>query len=73
MKNISIITKGPAMGHGFEVDDIMLEQVSKKINVQRNGVKVRFTHPGWMMTWRAGSVGVRIAGWKVARFGEISI
>ena len=30
IRNVSIIQKGPALGHGFEVDDVMLAQVAQK-------------------------------------------
>ncbi len=43
--NLSIITRGPAVGHGFDVDDVMLAQVSESINAHPNGVKVRVGHP----------------------------
>jgi len=46
IRNASIITAGPAVGHGFagEIDASMLAQVAASINAQPNGVKVRLTH-----------------------------
>lgn len=45
ISGVSIITRGPAIGHDFDVDDIMLAQVAKAINLHLNGVKSRLTHP----------------------------
>ncbi len=47
LSNVSIITQGSAFGHGFEIDDVMLKQVSEGVNSKKKGVPVRFTHPGW--------------------------
>jgi len=47
IKNVSIITKGlanPGFGEVFEVDDVMLKQVTDSIN-EKKGVKSRVTHP----------------------------
>ncbi len=46
IKNISVIQIGPALGHGFEVDATMLQQVADQINAKPKGVKSRLTHPG---------------------------
>jgi len=43
--NASVITGGPASGHGFVIDDVMLNQVLEMGNSHANGLKVRFTHP----------------------------
>jgi len=45
-KNVSIITRGPAIGHGFDVDDKMLEQVAASLNGKAKGVKAHMTHAG---------------------------
>jgi len=42
-RNVSIITRGPANGHGMWVDDVTLEQVAEKM-LARGGVKSHFTH-----------------------------
>jgi len=48
LRGVSIITRGPALGHGFVVDDVMLKQVSDAINSHAGGVKVRLKHVwGW--------------------------
>ncbi len=43
---LSIITMGPALGHDFLVDAVMLGQVEKAINAHTKGIKSRLTHPG---------------------------
>lgn len=45
LKDVSIITKGPALGHGFEIDDVFLRQVANSIEKQ-GGVKVRLQGKG---------------------------
>lgn len=42
----SAITRGEALGHYAWVDQFAVEQVAMLGNRARNGVKVRFTHPG---------------------------
>ncbi|HUX16060.1 MAG TPA: hypothetical protein VMW52_06275, partial [Phycisphaerae bacterium] len=44
LRNVSLITAGPADGHDFEIDAIMLAQVAESIG-QGPGVKCRLTHP----------------------------
>lgn len=44
-RNVSIITRGPAIGHGFDIDDVTLQQVVDAINGHDNGVKSHATHP----------------------------
>lgn len=46
LRNVSIISKGPALGHNFNVDDTMLRQVAAMINAKSKGVKSRLAHPG---------------------------
>ena len=58
IRNVSIIQKGPALGHGFEIDDVMLAQVAQKINAQPKGVKSRLTHPG--LTECGGKDGIEV-------------
>lgn len=48
IQDISVIQKGPALGHGFEVDDTMLKQVAEQINAKDKGVKARLTHPSFL-------------------------
>lgn len=42
IRNVSILTTGPALGHGFEVDETTVEQVAKFAN----GMRGRWTHGG---------------------------
>jgi hypothetical protein len=42
----SAITRGEALGHYAWVDQFAVEQVVKLGNSARNGIKMRFTHPG---------------------------
>lgn len=41
IRGASVIAAGPALGHGFEVDDVMLRQVARHA---LGGVRVGFTH-----------------------------
>lgn len=57
-KDVSIITRGPAIGHGFDIDDVTLQQVADSINRHEGGVAVHITHPdpgGW---FTAGTDGI---------------
>lgn len=58
LRNVSIIEKGPAIGHGFEVDDTMLAQVRDAINSSAKGSKSRLTHPG--LTECGGRDGIEV-------------
>lgn len=49
VSNVAIITAGPALGHGFDVDDVMLQQVERAINKRPKPVPVHLTHDG---VWR---------------------
>lgn len=46
LRNVPVITRGPAKGHGFDVDDVLIGQVAKAIRSRgATGVKSRLTHP----------------------------
>lgn len=46
LKNVTVIAAGPALGHRFMVDEVMLRQVRDSINAsENNGVKSRLGHP----------------------------
>lgn len=45
IRQASIIMRGPALGHGVWVDDVMLSQTADAINDTAKGVKGRFAHP----------------------------
>lgn len=44
IRGVSVITLGPAKGHGFTVDAVLLQQVASQINAA-GGVRVRLGHP----------------------------
>lgn len=44
IRNVSIITAGEALGHGFQIDDVMLDQVAKWLTDTPKGFKVHLTH-----------------------------
>ena len=48
LKNVSIITRGPALGHDFVVDEKTLKQVASILKKKKRGVKSRLTHPGFL-------------------------
>ena len=41
----SVLTKGPALGHGLDIDDTTLGQVVELGNQAKIGIKARFDHP----------------------------
>lgn len=45
VKNVAVITQGPAKGHGWFIDSKMLDQVLTSIKEQPEGVRVRWSHP----------------------------
>ncbi len=46
IKNVSVISKGEALGHFAWIDDEMLSQVNAAFASAPKGIKSRFTHPG---------------------------
>jgi hypothetical protein len=44
--DVSMITRGEALGHDLWVDREFLEDVASSVNASDRGVKARFTHPG---------------------------
>jgi hypothetical protein len=44
IRGLSVIQRGPALGHGFWVDATMLKQVGDEINTTADGVKSHFAH-----------------------------
>ena len=59
------IQAGPAIGHGFELDEITLAQVRRQINSHPKGVKSRLTHPG--LTDCGGHDGIEVLLGRVTR------
>jgi hypothetical protein len=45
IRDVSVITRGEALGHEAWCDSVMLAQVADAINATDQGVKTRFTHP----------------------------
>jgi hypothetical protein len=46
IRNVSVITRGEALGHDMWVDADFLSDTVGAINAKDNGLKARFTHPG---------------------------
>ena len=65
IRGVSLITKGPALGHGVMIDDKTLEQVKTAAEQYEGGLKVKLDHSGG-----AGDIvgyidGLRISGEKL--------
>jgi hypothetical protein len=46
IRGVSLITKGPALGHGVMIDDKTLEQVKASAEQYQGGLKVKLDHSG---------------------------
>lgn len=46
IRGVSLITEGPALGHGVQVDSTTLEQVKSAANAYAGGLKVKLDHSG---------------------------
>lgn len=46
IRDVSVITRGEALGHELWCDSVFLEQVVTELNASPAGIKARFTHPG---------------------------
>ncbi len=46
IRGVSVIARGPAIGHDMWIDSTMLAQTADAINRAADGAKSRFTHPG---------------------------
>src|SRR5215212_4755152 len=46
ISNVSMISRGEALGHDFWIDTQFLAQVYSATNAAEKGIKSRFTHPG---------------------------
>jgi len=46
IRGVSLITKGPALGHGVMIDDLTLEQVKTAAEQYAGGLKVKLDHSG---------------------------
>jgi hypothetical protein len=45
IRGASVMTIGPALGHGFELDRTSLEQLAAAVKARGGSIKVRFKHP----------------------------
>ena len=45
LRNVSFISRGPAIGHAMDVDDTTLQQVFDSLKPKIKGVKTRLSHP----------------------------
>lgn len=62
LANVSAITKGEALGHGFWIDEVFLGQVATALAAAENGSKSRFTHPGLSADGLAKGLGLAFGG-----------
>lgn len=62
LSNVSAITRGEALGHGFWIDDVFLSQVAEALATAENGSKSRFTHPGLSADGLAKMLGLAFGG-----------
>ncbi|MGD9850119.1 MAG: hypothetical protein AB7T38_02510 [Nitrospirales bacterium] len=42
---VAVATEGPALGHGIDLDQTFLEQLTEAGNAVKSGIKARFDHP----------------------------
>lgn len=56
----SIVTAGPALGHGVSLDDEFVAKVAELGNAERGGLKARFGHPNMCST----ALGTFLGRWK---------
>lgn len=62
LSDVSAITRGEALGHGFWIDAVFLGQVAEQMTAAANGVKSRFTHPGLSADGLSKGLGLAIGG-----------
>lgn len=60
VRDVAVITVGPALGHGVEVDATTLAQVKACAETYANGLKVKMTHEG-----DAGDIVGRLTNFRV--------
>jgi hypothetical protein len=65
IRNVSVMTKGPARGHELMIDDTTLEQVLSAANEFQNGVKVKVDHGGGVFSIVGSVKNFRIEGDKL--------
>lgn len=64
--NVSVITKGPALGHGLWIDEVFLRQVVAFAEQMERGVPMRWTHP----TFCDDGMGKQVARLKNLRLDD---
>lgn len=45
IKNVALLTVGPTLGHGFDIDETTVDQLVSLSNQEADGVRCRFKHP----------------------------
>jgi hypothetical protein len=70
IRQLSVVTRGEALGHGMWLDKDFTGSVRDAINAAPNGVKSRFTHPGLSGDGLAHFLG-RVNNARTARSGNI--
>jgi hypothetical protein len=65
IRNVSVMTKGPARGHDLTIDDTTLEQVLSAASEFQNGVKVKVDHGGGVFSIVGSVKNFRIEGDKL--------
>jgi hypothetical protein len=65
IKNVSVMTKGPARGHNLIIDDTTLEQVLSAASEFQKGVKVKVDHGGGVFSIVGSVRNFRIEGEKL--------
>lgn len=62
LADVSVITRGEALGHGFWIDSVFLSQISEHMTAATLGVKSRFTHPGLSADGLSKTLGLVFGG-----------
>lgn len=65
IRNVAVLTAGPALGHGMMVDGVTLEQVKTCAEQYVGGLKVKMNHSGGVGDIVGSLLGFRIAGNKL--------
>ncbi|HEY4260383.1 MAG TPA: hypothetical protein VGM98_09490 [Schlesneria sp.] len=66
IRGVSVLTRGEALGHGFWVDTVMLDQCLSFMQAMNDkGLKSRFTHPGLCADGLAKKLGILVDGKRV--------
>mgnify|MGYP003655054714 CR=1 FL=1 len=72
IRGVSLITEGPALGHGVQVDSTTLEQVKSAASTYSGGLKVKLDHSGGAGGGAGGFIdNLRIEGSKL--LGDLNL